>query len=211
VLSLNDIENEARALLVDVAAGPELDPLAAALIALGVRVSVTSLQPDAIREGVARALAAGATIDQIQEIIALVAGLGVHSLMASAREVLAAADDQPPIDAARAALWQRHVGEDPYWAGFEAEFPGFLEALLRLSPVAFQGFFDTCAVAWSTRHVRALAKELVAMACDATPTHRFGPGFRLHLRNALKLGAGRNAVLATLRIAAAAPEHDGVA
>jgi hypothetical protein len=122
--------------------------------------------------------------------------------------VLAAADDPPPLDA---GLWQRTVGADRYWAGVETELPGFLEALLRLSPAAFQGFVAYCAIPWSTRHVGALTKELVAMACDATPAHRFGPGFRLHLKNALKLGAGRAAVLATLRIAAAAPEHEGVA
>jgi alkylhydroperoxidase/carboxymuconolactone decarboxylase family protein YurZ len=211
VLSLAEIEREARALLIDVADGPELDPLAIALIDLGVRVSVTSLRPEAIRESIARAKTAGATLDQIQEIIALVSALGVHSLMASATAVLGAAGNQPPLDEKRAALWQRTVGEDRYWVGFDAELPGFLDALLRLSPATFQAFFDYCAVPWSTRNVRALTKELVAMACDATPAHRFGPGFRLHLKNALKLGAGRQAVLASLRIAAAAPEHDGVA
>jgi hypothetical protein len=210
-LTLEQIESQARALLVAVAEGPELDPLSIALVDLGVRVSVTSLRPEAICESIARARAAGATVEQIQEIIGLVSGLGVHSLMASAAAVLAAAEHAPPMDETHEALWQRHVGEDPYWVGFEAELPGFLAALLRLSPATFQAFFAYCAVPWATRHVRALTKELVAMACDATPAHRFGPGFRLHLKNALKLGAGRKAVLASLRIAAAAPEHDGVA
>src|SRR5205823_2457708 len=129
--------------------GPELDPLAIALIELGVRVSVTSLRPEAIGESIARAQAAGATSDQIQEIIGLVSALGVHSLMTSAAAVLSAADAPPPMDAARAALWQRTVGADPYWVGFEAEFPGFLEALLRLSPATFEAFFAYCAVPWS--------------------------------------------------------------
>src|SRR5258708_39527938 len=106
VLCLEEIDSEARALLADVADGRELDPLAIALIELGVRVSVTSLRPEAIRESIARAKAAGATSDQIQEIIGLVSALGVHSLMASAAAVLSAADAPPPMDAPRGARWQ---------------------------------------------------------------------------------------------------------
>ena len=45
------------------------------------------------------------------------------------------------------------------------------------------------------------------MAVDATPTHRYLPGMRLHLRNALKLGAGRAAVRRALEIAAEASAH----
>jgi alkylhydroperoxidase/carboxymuconolactone decarboxylase family protein YurZ len=55
-----------------------------------------------------------------------------------------------------------------------------------------------------------VTKELIAMAVDATPTHRFAPGFRLHLANALQLGASRGEVEHSLDIAAAAPAHSGV-
>ncbi len=47
------------------------------------------------------------------------------------------------------------------------------------------------------------------MACDACPTHCFGPGFRVHLTNAIALGVSRQAILEVLDIAAAAPLHDG--
>jgi alkylhydroperoxidase/carboxymuconolactone decarboxylase family protein YurZ len=57
--------------------------------------------------------------------------------------------------------------------------------------------------------VRARTKELVALACDASPTHRFRPGFRVHLKNAILLGVGRRAIEQTLDIAAAAPGHGG--
>ena len=154
---------------------------------------------------------------QIQEIISLVSGLGVHSLMVSARrlaELAAARGDallDQPLDADRQALWDRYIGNDPYWVAFEQDVPGFLDALIRLSPVQFKAFHDYCAVPWKSGSVRALTKELAALATDASPTHRYMPGFRMHLRNALKLGAGRKAILETLAIAAAAPWHRGVA
>jgi hypothetical protein len=47
------------------------------------------------------------------------------------------------------------------------------------------------------------------MACDATPAHRFLPGFKLHLANAVMLGAGALAINEALVLAAAAPEHQG--
>jgi alkylhydroperoxidase/carboxymuconolactone decarboxylase family protein YurZ len=196
--------------------GPGLDALAAALVALGVAVSVTSLDGPAIDAAIENALDAGASVDQLQEVIALISGLGVHSLMVTATRVLGQAERRglvearAPLDAARQALWDRCVGDDPFWVGFEQEVPGFLDAMLRLSPDVFQGFFNYCAIPWRSGTVCPLTKELIAMASDATPTHRFLPGFRIHLHNAIKLGASRQAVLQTLDIAACAPGHSGV-
>ena len=214
-LSLADLRREAEALTCDAPAGDPLDPLARALIALAVAVSVTALDRGAIDATIDAAFDAGAGAAQVQEIIALVSGLGVHSLMASARPVLEAAqrrglvDADTPLDPERQRLWDQHVGDDPFWSGFSAELPGFLEAMLRLSPATFAGFFAYCAIPWQSGTVRARIKELAAMACDATPTHRFRPGFRLHLKNALGLGIGRAAILEALDIAARAPEHRG--
>lgn len=197
--------------------GEPLDDLSRALIRLAVAVSVTSLSPDAIRQTVNAALDAGASIDQVEEIIALVSGLGVHSLMISQAIVLRSAaarglvEGAAPLDPARQALWDKHVGDDPFWIGFEQDNPGFLDAMLRLCPDLFAAFFDYCAVPWKIGSVRARTKELAAIACDAAPTHVFGPGFRLHLRNAIALGATRRQVMETLDIAAAAPGHAGIA
>jgi alkylhydroperoxidase/carboxymuconolactone decarboxylase family protein YurZ len=208
--------HDLRRLAADAAAtaGDPLDPLDVRLIRLGVAVSVTSLDKGAIEAAVAGALTAGATTDQIQEIVSLVSGLGVHSLMASSRIIVDQArkagrqlDERFSDDQQR--LWDKHVGTDPFWVTFESELPGFLRAMLLLSSDQFVAFFDYCAVPWKGRYVRAKVKELTAMACDATPAHRFLPGFRVHLANAVALGAGRVAIEAALEIAAAAPPHRG--
>jgi alkylhydroperoxidase/carboxymuconolactone decarboxylase family protein YurZ len=214
-ISIPDLRAEAAALTAQLPAGEPLDEQASALIALAVAVSVTSLDRTAIDTGIARAFDAGASIAQVQEIIALVSGLGVHSLMVSAAAVLeeagkrGLADPRAPLDPERQRLWQVHVGDDPFWTAFSAELPGFLEAMLRLSPDIFTGFFAYCAIPWQSGTVRARVKELAAIACDAAPSHRFRPGFRVHLANAIKLGVGRTAILQALDIAAAAPEHRG--
>lgn len=212
MVSLEHLQDLARQAVQD--AKEPLSRLDAQLIRVGVCASITSLDRSALGQGIAGALAAGATPAQIQEILSLVSGLGVHSLMVASTAL---------VDQARAAgfaipdrltpeqetLWQRHVGDDPFWTGFESELPGFLRAMLVLSSDQFEAFFQYCAVPWKSGQVRARIKELAAMACDATPAHRFLPGFRLHLANAVALGAGRLAIEEVMAIAAAAPVHNG--
>jgi alkylhydroperoxidase/carboxymuconolactone decarboxylase family protein YurZ len=215
MLFLPHLRDSTLKALDGVAEGSPLAPLPRALIQLGLAASVTSLDRGALSVAVAAAYDRGATPTQVQEVIALVSGLGVHSLMISAvivleeaqRRGLVPADNM--LDTQRQALWDARVGDDPFWADFEREMPGFLKALLVLSPDSFTGFFDYCAIPWKSGTVPARVKELIAMASDATPAHRFGPGFRVHLGNALKLGCGRTEILEALGLAAAAPTHRG--
>lgn len=214
-LSLTELRLKGERAIVDLPDGAPLDSLSGALIRLTTAVSVPSLSSSAIDRAVAAAFAAEASVDQIQEMIALASGLGVHSLIASATIVFEQAaalgliDGDAPLDDGRQALWDQHVGDDPFWTEFSKAMPGFLDALLRLSPDIFTGFFEYCAIPWHSGTVSALIKELAAMACDANPAHRFGPGFHVHLANAIKLGAGRLAINEALDIAAATPSHKG--
>jgi len=214
-ISIAALRAETEELTSGIADGEPLSVLDAALVTLAVSASVTALDRAPINAAIAQCFDGGASIGQVQEILALVSGLGVHTLMVSASAVLAAAskrgliDAEGPLDADRQILWDRHVGDDPFWTGFSAELPGFLEAMLRLSPDIFIGFFEYCAIPWRSGTVRARTKELAALACDAAPSHRFRPGFRVHLKNAIALGISRRAIMQTLDIAAAAPEHHG--
>lgn len=212
---LTRVREEAHELLADVPEGDALDELDAALIRLGVRASVTSLDPPGMEHGIRAALDAGATPEQVHETLVVVSGLGVHTLMEGSQLVTQVLREQGrsldgPLDDERGALRARLQGDDPFWSDFEREVPGFLEALLRLSPEAYEAFFTYCQVPWRTGAVSGRLKELVSMASDATPAHRYLPGMRLHLANAVRRGAGRSAILHALDIAADAPAHRGV-
>ncbi|WP_445785147.1 carboxymuconolactone decarboxylase family protein [Sphingorhabdus sp.] len=214
--SVDDLYRLALTKLSAVAEGEQLALLDRALIRLGLAASVTALNPFSLSAEIDAAFDQGASPSQVQEVVVLVSGLGVHSLMLSAEKVLEAARhrgllvNDDGLDEERSALWESRVGNDPFWAEFEREIPGFLKAMLILSPDIFVGFFDYCAIPWKSGTVSAQTKELIAMASDATPDHRFGPGFRIHLGNAIKLGCSRKAILETLDIAAAAPPHRGI-
>lgn len=146
----------------------------------------------------------------------MIAGLGVHSLMLTSSLIteaarLADADGVIVFTQQEQQIWDDRVGNDPFWHRMEDELPGFLRSMLKLSPAQFEAFFDFCAVPWQTRTVSARTKELLAMASDAMPSHRFMPGFKLHLANAIKMGASRAAIKDCLELAAGAPSHIGVA
>lgn len=211
MITLEDLRSEATRLLDGVPEGDDLDAGTAELLAFAAHLSVTTLDTRGGLPHAQRALALGATQGQLVEILLLVSALGVHSLFEGVRLVRSlGAEGAEPRNPERQRLWDEHVGNDRYWSAFEQEVPGFLDGLLQASPPAFDQFFRYCALPWRSGLLAPLTKELVAMAVDATPTHRFLPGLRLHLRNAVKLGAGRRQVLQALDIAAASPAHPGI-
>jgi alkylhydroperoxidase/carboxymuconolactone decarboxylase family protein YurZ len=215
-VTVADVRAEALSLLEPVPDGDDLDGVSAALITLAVHAAVSALDGDGTDRAIREALDAGAAAAQVHETLVVVSGLGVHTLMEGSRRVAAILRERgdsgldAPLDEERTALRARMQGDDPYWDDFEREVPSFLDALLRLSPEAYEAFFAYTAVPWRTGTVRGRVKELMSLASDATPTHRYLPGMRMHLANAVRLGAGRTAVLHALDIAAAAPLHPGV-
>jgi len=199
----------------DVEEGEPLPAIERALIQLGLACALPSLNRDASQIAIVEAFKLGASAQQVQEVISIVAGLGVHSLMLTASLVARAAGmadtDDVFLTPEEQERWDIRVGDDPFWDRMDKELPGFLRSMLKLSPTQFDAFFDFCAVPWKTRTVSARTKELLAMASDAMPTHRFMPGFRLHLTNAIKLGTGRRSLKECLDLASEAPPHVGVA
>lgn len=196
--------------------GPGLSDQDRALVSLGLASALPCLNPADVEAAIDAAFRHGASPAQVQEVVSLVSGLGVHSLMVSAaaivkRAELAGVALDLPFTAEQQSVWDARVGDDPFWLAMETELPGFLRAMLLLSTSQFEAFFDYCSVPWKSGTVRARVKELVALATDAMPTHVFMPGLRLHLANAVKLGAGRKAILECIALAAAAPAHTGVA
>lgn len=214
-LTVEQLREIADKRLESVADGAPLTALDRALIELATASSMSSLDPAAIDLAIANALSLGATSDQLQEILSLVAGLGVHSLMVAESRVTAALrhacvkfDEE--MDGEKSRLWARYVQTNgTYWAKFENFSPGFLKSMLHLSPMQFEAFFTFCAVPWRGKTVSAEIKELAAMACDSSPSHRFLAGFLFHLEMAIEMGIGQTAIREALDIAAAAPPHRG--
>jgi alkylhydroperoxidase/carboxymuconolactone decarboxylase family protein YurZ len=213
-IDLAGVRDEALRLLADEEDGPGLDEVTRTLIGYAVCASVTTLDFQAGDQYAGRALDLGVTPEQLHEVLVLVSGLGVHTLMEGSRSLATLlrnrGSDLPGIDDAREALRERYVGSSRYWQLFESHVAGFLDALLRLSPAGFEGFMRYGAIPSQTKQLAPVVKEVISVAVDAMPTHRYMPGLRLHLANALALGSGRSALLEAIDIAAGAPAAPGV-
>jgi len=213
-VGLLEVRTEVLSLIAGLEAGEALDDHSRALIEYGVRMCVSCLDVDGATDWAQRALEVGATADQLAEILLFVSGVGTHALIEGARSLaglmVSRGEPLPERDAERQALWDGYRAGGSYWTAFDTDVPGFLDSLLRLYPDGFAAFMDFGAVPARTAHVAPLVKELIAVAADATPTHRYLPGLRAHLHNAIRLGVGRTVVLEVLDIAAGAPEHRGV-
>ena len=212
-LTLEALAAEAAERLAGLPQGDPLSALDAALVDFALAATPTVLDRAAAERAGRSAIAAGATTAQLHEVVVLLSALGVHALMQMSPLVgeLSGAPPGPVLSEDRRALWERCVGDDPYWRDFERLVPGFLRALLDQSAAAFELFFAYCALPWRNRTLPARSLELVSLAVDACPTHRFGPGFRLHLGNALKLGVSPLQIRQTMERAARGPAHAGVA
>jgi alkylhydroperoxidase/carboxymuconolactone decarboxylase family protein YurZ len=73
-----------------------------------------------------------------------------------------------------------------------------LGQLLRLDPDFFEAYWNFSAVPWRKGALSPKVKEFIYIAIDASTTHLFGPGLRLHIRNALKYGATKEEIMEVL-------------
>ena len=214
VVTLDDVRAEVDALLGEAEDGATLDRLRTAFVGLAVHATPTVLDGPGITRCSELALDAGASPTQIHEAIMFVSGIGLHTVIEASRRLgrLLSSRADPlmsePLDERREALLAARV--DTELAPFEQAVPGFFETLVRLSPGGFEAFFEYRAAAWKDPQLDPLTKELMAIAVDAVPTHRFLPTLRLHVKRAVELGAGRREIGEALEIAAAAPPHPGV-
>ncbi len=205
---LADVRREAEALLAGAPLLPDLDARMGALVDYAVATATTSLDAAAIRRCTAAALAAGIDGDLLVEVLMLVSALGMHTLHEGIIELNR---QVAPPDGDPGELRRRHEGGTRYWERFEREVPGFLDGLARWSPDGYAAFLAYCATPVRGGRLGRIERELIWLAVDATPTHRYVPGLRFHVACAVRLGASRGQVLGALDRAAAAPAHVGVA
>ncbi|MBS1675898.1 MAG: carboxymuconolactone decarboxylase family protein [Actinobacteria bacterium] len=179
-----------------------LDPKTKALIRVSLDAAVTHLAPDDLRDDIVDALAAGATRKEVAEVLELTSVLGVHTTTVGVPillEELAARgeglDPERTVSAREKALKEEFVAVRGYWSelwdGVLALDPDFFEAYFRFSAVPFEG-----------GELEPKVRELVYIAIDASTTHLFQPGIRIHIRNALEHGASAAEVMQVLELTA---------
>ncbi|TYB44162.1 carboxymuconolactone decarboxylase family protein [Actinomadura chibensis] len=195
---MTDIDPEfeaASARLADVASRhPSFDPKVRELVALAVNAAVTHLHEPGIRRHVRGALENGATRAEILETFQLVSVLGIHA--ASVGFPLLRDLPLPPADADVDAIRAEFVRRRGYWdSGWDE--------VLRRAPGFFAAYLDFSSVPWRRGALEPKVKELIYVAIDASATHLFTDGLRVHIGNAARHGATPDEIAAVLEIASA--------
>jgi alkylhydroperoxidase/carboxymuconolactone decarboxylase family protein YurZ len=178
-----------------------LEPKLRELIGVALAAAATHLHRPRLELHVRLALDQGATVAEILETFELTSVLGIHTTTVAVPillEELAAAGEEVadrPLSEAEEQLKAEFIRVRGYWSelwdGVLALDPDFFEAYFRFSAVPFEGGV-----------LEPKVKELIYVAIDASTTHLFEPGIRIHVRNALAHGATGAEIMAVLELTA---------
>lgn len=97
------------------------------------------------------------------------------------------------LDARRQKLKDDFIAARGYWSEL-------WDGVLQLSPEFFEAYSVFSSVPWKHGTLPPKIKELIYVAIDASTTHLYNRGTRIHIANALKQGATRDEVMEVLQI-----------
>ena len=185
-----------------------LPPKIKELIYVAIDASTTHLYNPGTRIHIANALRQGATRDEVMEVLQLVSVLGIHTMTtglpilvdelrkAGRGDEVAAAALTPEQERTKQAFVAARGYWTPVW-----------EQLLTLSPAFFDAYARLSSVPWTHGTLEPKIKEFLYIAIDAATTHLYVPGLRVHIQNALRLGATVAEVMEVLELTSALGIH----
>ncbi|MGP3534332.1 carboxymuconolactone decarboxylase family protein [Microbacterium sp. RD1] len=177
-----------------------LDPKAQAFVALAVDAAVTHLHPPGIRRHIAAALAAGATRDEVMEVLECTATLAIHAMNVGVPvlvEVLAEQGirtEPAPLDDDQERIKADFTRDRGYWNSTWDE-------LLELDPALFEAYTGFSSHPWRQGTLSPKMREFIYIAFDTSATHLYRVGLKLHIENALGYGATPHEILEIMEIA----------
>jgi alkylhydroperoxidase/carboxymuconolactone decarboxylase family protein YurZ len=168
------------------------------LICIALHVACTSLNAAGVRRHIRAALEAGATREEILELVKMgAAGLAIHSCSLGAPILLEEAkaagvqaaqrgkDAPTPFCDQMRTIGQWNTAWDPFF---------------ELDPVWTDQFFAIGAAIYQRGVLTPKFIELLSIAFDASYTHMYAPGTRRHIQAALKAGATMEEIMEVLKL-----------
>ena len=180
-------------------AASHLEPKVKELVYIAADAAATHLYEPGIRQHVAAALEHGATPAEIMEVLELTSTLGIHAcnigvpLLVEVLEEEGLRTGPAPLDERRERLKAEFTRNRGYWHEF-------WDRILELAPDLFEAYLELSSVPWRTGTLEPKVKEMIYVAFDASATHLYVPGLKLHLRNAVRLGATQDELMEVLSI-----------
>jgi alkylhydroperoxidase/carboxymuconolactone decarboxylase family protein YurZ len=181
---------------------PALSPRMKELVLVALHATVTTLHADGVRRHVDRALAAGATQQDVLDVLITIVGAANHALYFAVpvlmRELKAAGlpdAEPPPVTAEAQAIKDEFIRTRGFWNEQR-------DVIVRLMPEYFAALSQLSTEPWKNGTLTEKERELICIAIDCTVTHMFEPGLAIHIRHALQKGASRAEILEVFHLAA---------
>jgi len=185
-----------------------LSPKVQEFIYIAVAASCSHMHSPGVRAHIKAAIAAGATADEIFEVIGLTYLIGIHTvtlgapLLLELMEELGIQEDGEKIgygtgsnalEEERQRIKQDFVRQRGFW-------PETFNPLLQTDAKFFEAYTEFSSLPSKTGVLEPKVRELVTCAFDAATTHLYARGTKVHMRNALRLGATPGEVMEMLEI-----------
>ncbi|CAG9253384.1 putative 4-carboxymuconolactone decarboxylase [Paraburkholderia unamae] len=183
-----------------------LDAKVRAFIALAADACATQLYAPGVAHHIDEALACGATREELMEVLELVSTIGIHTSNVGVPVLLEVLEEEglrngpAALDERQHALKAAFETNRGYW------HPTW-EGLLELDPDLFEAYVAFSSVPWRTGVLSPKVKEFMYCAFDASSTHLYVPGLKLHMRNALRYGATAQELMELLEIVSTTGIH----
>lgn len=183
-----------------------LDDKVRAFIALAADACATQLYAPGVAHHLDEALSFGATREELMEVLELVSTIGIHTSNVGVPVLLEVLEEEglrkgpATLDARQLALKAAFEKNRGYW------HPTW-EGLLELDPDLFEAYVAFSSVPWRTGVLSPKVKEFIYCAFDASSTHLYVPGLKLHMRNALRYGASAEELMELLEIVSTTGIH----
>jgi alkylhydroperoxidase/carboxymuconolactone decarboxylase family protein YurZ len=185
--------------------GP-LDAKTKELISIAINAAMTHMYEPAVRVHIQNALRLGATRAEILEVFALISILGVHTSTFSVPILLQELERKgKPVDMVNLSPRAKEVQAE--WVRVRGYWPPNLTSILALDPDFVAAFANIGATIRAKGPLDLKTVELIFAAIDASATHLFEPGVRLHIVAAMDHGATVDEIMETLELACVLGMH----
>jgi len=175
------------------------------LVCIGLNAGRTNLNPDGTRRHIRAALAAGASREEILFVLKVASVMAIHSCMFGSpilleETSLASLDDAGRI---RARRLREAGGAIPAVEKMKAigKWNEEWDSLLFFNPVWTEQYMETVIELYTRTVFQPKQIELLCLAFDSSYTYTYGPGTRLHIKNAMKAGATIEEIMTVLKLA----------
>ena len=173
---------------------------------IAVDAAATHMYAPGVRQHIKAAFAAGATPQEIMEVIELTSTLGIHAMNIGVPILVQVLVEKglrtgpAPLDANQERIKADFTANRGYWHSFWDE-------MLELDPDLFETYTAFSSVPWKSGTLSPKVKELVYIAFDTAATHLYVPGLKLHIENAIGYGATPQEILEVMEIASVIGIH----